>query len=745
MTEPDIEFVLDEWLIYPEKSAIKRNDEIIHLEPKIMEVLVYLLKNANKVVSREELTEQVWQSRFASDEVITRAISVLRKKLDDTGKVHRFIKTIPKHGYVLETNEQVIEHNDAVEHHREPEPVNALEIQVNRFIKPLTALLVAVFSIAIAVAIVSYQYFVDQRQQTADNNITLRIDDFTATDNLDSSAMVARVLTEQLLTTLSNSTVANVTLNSSIFDDISSTDNEFFISGAVKEINSEFHINLHFADSATGKILWSQSFAGEKANWHQLVSNVSQTIEFFFRVAHKEKLDLKTLSLKTLQASILIHQARELRFVGSVENFELAITILQNAVLTYPDEHQIITELALSYLRTRGDFFNADNLPYIKRLIDQAEQNNYHGGVYWLVKGLYQFKVDEIDLPTAISYLQKSQKQVPENVEVLTLLSNLHRVNGDAAKATELARKALQIEPEFSLAVFYLAKLESQRNNNVQAINLLTTYLKKYPNDYGLSHLLVKLYNGTGKFDKTINYLTNINLENQKERLKEYIADGYFFVGLTDKAIETYLQVDTISPTHQFQVQCMVLMLERKFVQASEACKLADKSKNPRGRFHYARNLMLQGKYEQAKNRYKQSFDTINADINAINLRSLIDEKVDYIWLLSQAGEMQQAQQLAAPLLARFKQSNRLGYLGYGISDVVILIALGQEQQAFEAFSVALDSGWLQWNHWLYSGPHPALERLKADPRYEQWHNYIQQALANQRVKISQPDNLVSR
>ena len=61
MTEPGVEFILDDWLIYPEKSTIKRDDQLIHLEPKIMEVLVYLIKNANRVISREELTEQVLQ------------------------------------------------------------------------------------------------------------------------------------------------------------------------------------------------------------------------------------------------------------------------------------------------------------------------------------------------------------------------------------------------------------------------------------------------------------------------------------------------------------------------------------------------------------------------------------------------------------------------------------------------------------------------------------------------------------
>ncbi len=66
-----------------------------------MRLFSVLAERAPQIVSREELTEEVWQGTFVTDEVLTQSVSELRKALGDDPREPRFIVTVPKRGYQL--------------------------------------------------------------------------------------------------------------------------------------------------------------------------------------------------------------------------------------------------------------------------------------------------------------------------------------------------------------------------------------------------------------------------------------------------------------------------------------------------------------------------------------------------------------------------------------------------------------------------------------------------------------------
>ncbi len=94
-------FVLGDWQVDPLAGRVTRDDHSIHVEPKVMEVLVCLAKYAGETVSREQLLNEVWDGVVVSEEVLTRAISELRSLLGDTAREKRYVKTLPKRGYSL--------------------------------------------------------------------------------------------------------------------------------------------------------------------------------------------------------------------------------------------------------------------------------------------------------------------------------------------------------------------------------------------------------------------------------------------------------------------------------------------------------------------------------------------------------------------------------------------------------------------------------------------------------------------
>ena len=71
----------------------------IHLRPKVFQVLTYLLHHRDRVVSKQELCEQVWPEQFISDTTLEGTIRAVRQVMGDSGRAQRFIQTLHGHGY----------------------------------------------------------------------------------------------------------------------------------------------------------------------------------------------------------------------------------------------------------------------------------------------------------------------------------------------------------------------------------------------------------------------------------------------------------------------------------------------------------------------------------------------------------------------------------------------------------------------------------------------------------------------
>ena len=91
----------DSHQVEPSLNRITGPAGSIRLEPKVMQVLVLLAAHAGQVVTKERLMQAVWPDAFVTDDVLTRAISELRRVFGDDARESRFIQTIPKSGYRL--------------------------------------------------------------------------------------------------------------------------------------------------------------------------------------------------------------------------------------------------------------------------------------------------------------------------------------------------------------------------------------------------------------------------------------------------------------------------------------------------------------------------------------------------------------------------------------------------------------------------------------------------------------------
>lgn len=92
--------------ITPAALKMRRGNDAVTLEPRVMQVLVALHRADGHVVSREELLQLCWEGRIVGDDSLNRSVSQLRKALALEERV--FVETIPRIGYRLHIDAEAL-------------------------------------------------------------------------------------------------------------------------------------------------------------------------------------------------------------------------------------------------------------------------------------------------------------------------------------------------------------------------------------------------------------------------------------------------------------------------------------------------------------------------------------------------------------------------------------------------------------------------------------------------------------
>jgi DNA-binding winged helix-turn-helix (wHTH) protein len=92
-------FVFPPFRLDAANEQLWRGSTLIPLRPKTFEVLLYLARNAQRLVTKQELLENIWKGTVVSDELLRGYIRELRETLGDDAKKPSYIETVPARGY----------------------------------------------------------------------------------------------------------------------------------------------------------------------------------------------------------------------------------------------------------------------------------------------------------------------------------------------------------------------------------------------------------------------------------------------------------------------------------------------------------------------------------------------------------------------------------------------------------------------------------------------------------------------
>ena len=91
-------YLFENYAFDTDRRELRRGTDVIAIAPKVFDLLVYLIGNRERVVSKDDLISAIWEGRVVSDVAMTTRLNAARKAVGDFGDEQRLIKTFPRKG-----------------------------------------------------------------------------------------------------------------------------------------------------------------------------------------------------------------------------------------------------------------------------------------------------------------------------------------------------------------------------------------------------------------------------------------------------------------------------------------------------------------------------------------------------------------------------------------------------------------------------------------------------------------------
>jgi DNA-binding winged helix-turn-helix (wHTH) protein len=91
--------LFEDYVLDDTRHELWRGDEIVPVEARVFDLLTYLIRNRERVVSQEDMRLAVWDGRIVSISTISSSMNAVRTAIGDSGDAQRFIRTVPRKGF----------------------------------------------------------------------------------------------------------------------------------------------------------------------------------------------------------------------------------------------------------------------------------------------------------------------------------------------------------------------------------------------------------------------------------------------------------------------------------------------------------------------------------------------------------------------------------------------------------------------------------------------------------------------
>ena len=565
-----------------------------HLRQKAFQVLVYLLERRERLVSKDELFETVWQNMAVTEDVLVQCVTEIRRSIGDDPHHPRFIKTVPKSGYrfigLVEENpngsytEEITRIEVEIEEAIETQPATAVRLDErprslyghkypSRYLVAASLIFViaAIFYFAwpsnskmtkVSLPIidgrktVAVMFFDNQSKNVDFDWLREGLADML-TAGLSRSDKLTVLGRDQLHALLERNESANTNVSLENAADIArQSRTEFLVSGSFAQIGESIRLDVRLHDGKTGNLMTTESLTVEKAE--QLLTNIdllSLKISNRLNAAPIEKHDLASIMTDNLEAyryySLAVEKAQALH------NKE-AIELLERAVMLDPEFAMAHARIGYAYAVSWGQ--TEKGKPYLEKafqLSARLTEKDRMNIAAW-------YAIAHLDFGAAIQSYREIINRFPFETEAYGRLAILLAGEEKRPEAIEVLRQGLTIDAEAKNIYNLLGGILSVEGRHAEAIAAHERYVALAPTEPNAYDSLGLSFQWSGNYEKAIeNYNRALDLNPGFEIAIVHLANTRVRLGQYREAIAAYRRYIEIAPSDLEKVRghdCIVFV-----------------------------------------------------------------------------------------------------------------------------------------------------------------------------------------
>lgn len=701
-----------------ESFSISRDGESVPVTPKVFDLLVYLIRNRGRLITRDQLIDEVWNGRLISDGALSNEIKLARAVLGDDGEQQKCIKTVRGRGYQFIG--EVIESDDTA-HPSVSQTTTQERARPN------------------SIAVLPFDNRSDEEQ------------DAYFTDGFHDE-LITHISRINELSTISRTSVMAYRSSQKSMRTIGSELNaRNIIEGGVQRAGDQIRITVQLIDAENDEHIWADTYTRELSaqNIFAIQSEIALSVADKLRtvLSPQDKQQLTETPTQNMAALDAFFRGRVSYGLANSEGFSVAIEHFQKAIELDPDFAEAHAQLAMSLLEKvhfGGLEVEAQNMlaePIIERALKlkpnlseayealaflQRHRGNYAGSKEAYEEAIrlnpnntnalrnygYFISWDCGESEESLQYFNRARLLDPQNHHTLTLmgqaLMDLERFDESRAVLTSAIEAAPRFVPPFQmLGQLYAWKL--------------------YRHDEA-----IKSYQRAFQLDPNIPWTTF------------FLASAYEELGVMNRAIYFYEWHLTLVPDKAYS-GFIRLKLHSLRGDHDKAKRLLEEISQGHVVIDPWHDLLFLGGFDEryaypalAVDVFEKMYPALTEpDLDITNDNGLFPLALAYTTVLHLSGQADKATALCDDVIRLLPTKSRYRFRGIDLMDAWLHAAMGNEGLALKALREWRDLGGCRDLNTSWIKTHP----LSQHPDYHAINDEILADLAQQREHLEQMES----
>ena len=505
-------YIFSDFVLDTDRRELRRGPKLIPMAPQVFDLIEYLIRNRERVVSKDDLLASIWNGRIVSDSALSTRINGARCAIGDSGAEQHLIRTSPRKG---------LRFIGAVREERRPAPLREPK-ELSAVDHPIPAL-------------------------PLPDRPSIAVLPFTNMSRDPEQEYFADGMAEEIITALSRCSWLFVIARNSSFTykgkaiDVRQVGRElgvrYILEGSVRRGGDRLRFTGQLIDATSGAHIWADRFEGNIGNVFDLqdrfTESVVAAIEPTLQLAEIARLRHKPAS--NLDAYDLLLRAQQCEYEFCMESHDAALRYLEQALAIDPSYAAAMALAALCHAERRDQSWMKDTegetrdaLRLASRAVELGKDN---ANVFWMAGyAILRFQMDQ-------------------------------------PRARELVRHSLELNPNSAIASAIAGEIEANLGNTKEALELLSRAVRLSPRDpraWFITSKMAWAYIVEGLFDEAVSAAKKVLNQNPRSAYAlRFLAAGLARQGRLEHAAEAIREVLNVEPQLTLTtLRCRLMFIE---------------------------------------------------------------------------------------------------------------------------------------------------------------------------------------